>query len=172
MEPGSTLPREDDGSKAGRGKVHGRVPPAGLPRKPLQTGITIWRPAPQGHVEQRRSKRVCFSSDTISPWPSGAPPGLRFNQRNEVQCSSLCRRCRLYLSLNAVDHNCLFPTLRCRSVDRTQVDAPSCEFLQTLRQRTGLVGQFVLLRRSLLVGEASFVQSLLCPLGVFDDELN
>ncbi len=46
-------------------------------------------------------------------------------------------------------------------VNRIQVDALGLELFEVLRQRTGLIGQVVLLGRSFLVGNARGIQSLL-----------
>jgi hypothetical protein len=59
------------------------------------------------------------------------------------------------LGLYRVDHNRLFPALHGRGMDRAQVDAFCRELLQVLRQRPGLVRQFVLLRPGLLVDRTS-----------------
>ena len=72
------------------------------------------------------------------------------------------------LGLYCVNHNRLFPALHGRGMDGIQIDTFCCELLQVLRQRTGLILQFVLLRTGLQVYKLGFVEDLLCSLDVFD----
>src|ERR1035437_4693512 len=84
----------------------------------------------------------------------------------------LVSRCGFCLGLYSVNHNRLFLTLNGSGMDRAQIDTFCCELLQVLRQRPGLVRQFVLLCPSLLVYELGFVEDLLCSLGVFDHKVD
>jgi len=80
--------------------------------------------------------------------------------------------CSFYGGFRSVDNDCLFAALGSSGVDRVQVDAFGREFIQTLREGTGLVGQIAGFCGSFLVCDAGRVKRFLRAPGIIHDELN